>query len=201
MLNPYPATAALCDKVVQAQILSDLAIPAPLTWTVGEIERFNTGCRPPPLVVKPTRGHDGRGVHILRSPDDISALPPSLGPVIVQEYIPGRGEDLKVYVVGEQVFGVRKRYTSSSFSRPGKPCTVPPDVCEIARRLGKALGIGLFGFDVIESARGPVVVDVNKFPGYRGVPGVAPVIARYIESYALGEIHEGSGHAYAATRA
>jgi MFS family permease len=39
---------------------------------------------------------------------------------------------------------------------------------------------------VIESRDGPVVVDVNYFPGYKGVPDVAPLIATYIEDYAIG---------------
>ena len=29
-------------------------------------------------------------------------------------------------------------------------------------------------------------MDVNYFPGYKGIPDVAPVIADYIEDYALG---------------
>jgi hypothetical protein len=36
---------------------------------------------------------------------------------------------------------------------------------------------------VIESPEGPIVVDVNYFPGYKGVPAVAPLIADYIEAY------------------
>ena len=35
-------------------------------------------------------------------------------------------------------------------------------------------------------ASGPVVVDVNSFPGYAGVPGAAKVIADYIDGYAHG---------------
>jgi hypothetical protein len=30
------------------------------------------------------------------------------------------------------------------------------------------------------------VVDVNYFPGYKGVPDIAPLIADYIEGYAEG---------------
>jgi hypothetical protein len=42
----------------------------------------------------------------------------------------------------------------------------------------------LYGLDVIESVDGPLVVDLNYFPGYKGVPNVAPLIAQYIEDYA-----------------
>src|SRR5207244_2896490 len=39
--------------------------------------------------------------------------------------------------------------------------------------------------DVVESPRGPWVVDVNTFPGYKGVPDAASRIAQYIGAAAL----------------
>jgi glutathione synthase/RimK-type ligase-like ATP-grasp enzyme len=44
--------------------------------------------------------------------------------------------------------------------------------------------MGLYGLDVLITRDGPVVVDLNSFPGYGGVPGVADVIADYIQGYA-----------------
>jgi ribosomal protein S6--L-glutamate ligase len=38
-------------------------------------------------------------------------------------------------------------------------------------RLRVAFGLDIFGFDVIDALDGPVVVDVNPFPGARGVTG------------------------------
>ena len=37
---------------------------------------------------------------------------------------------------------------------------------------------------MVEGPDGPVVVDLNYFPSYRGVPKAAPLIADYIEDYA-----------------
>jgi hypothetical protein len=42
--------------------------------------------------------------------------------------------------------------------------------------------------DVIESPQGPYVVDVNYFPGYKGVPNAAAMIADYIDGYAQGRL-------------
>jgi hypothetical protein len=50
------------------------------------------------------------------------------------------------------------------------------------------MGLGLFGLDVIESDDGPFVVDVNYFPGYKGVPDAGALIADYIDAYAQGLI-------------
>jgi len=125
------------------------------------------------------------GIHIVRDPDELDAITPE-GPVLVQEYVQGSGEDLKVYVVGEEVFAVRKAFSATSFTQPGRACAVDPEVREIALRCGKAFGLGLYGLDFIESAHGPVVVDLNFFPGYKGVRNIAPLIAEYIEAYAHG---------------
>ena len=56
----------------------------------------------------------------------------------------------------------------------------------MALKTGEACGLALFGLDIIESPRGPYVVDVNYFPGYKGVPDVAPLIADCIDDYAQG---------------
>jgi ribosomal protein S6--L-glutamate ligase len=63
---------------------------------------------------------------------------------------------------------------------------ISPEVREIALACGELLGLGLYGLDVIESPDGPVVVDVNYFPGYKGVDGAAASIADYIQRYATG---------------
>ena len=102
--------------------------------------------------------------------------------MLVQEHIPGPGEDLKVYVVGDQVFAVRKPFSETSFAVPGRPVRVDAEVRALALRAGRALGLGLFGLDVIESPDGPVVVDANYFPGYKGVPDAGRLIGEYIDA-------------------
>jgi glutathione synthase/RimK-type ligase-like ATP-grasp enzyme len=83
---------------------------------------------------------------------------------------------------------VSKPFSETSFAVPGRPVPVEPEVRDAAVRTGAALGLGLYGLDVIESPDGPVVVDVNYFPGYKGVPDAAAMIADHIDSYAQGLI-------------
>lgn len=186
LLNPYPSCVALQDKLVAAARLQRAGVPVPASWTTGDpglladhIERW-------PVIVKPHRGHRGAGVRVVRDPGELTALGAFDAPMIVQEWIPGPGVDLKVYVVGEEVFAVRKPFGPDSFTRPGEPVPVTPQVRETALRCGRAFGLGLYGLDVIESADGPVVVDVNYFPGYKGVPGAGTHIGRYIHDHAQG---------------
>jgi ribosomal protein S6--L-glutamate ligase len=53
-------------------------------------------------------------------------------------------------------------------------------VQEIALRCGRIFGLGLYGLDVIEGPTGPVVIDLNYFPSYKGMPDAAALLARYI---------------------
>jgi ribosomal protein S6--L-glutamate ligase len=186
LLHPYPSCVFTQDKIIAMRIFKAAGIPAPRSWVTGDLTLLEPIVREMPLIIKPYLGHRGAGLRIVRSPDELRALPPPQSPVLVQEYIQGSGEDLKIYVVGERVFGVKKPFSPESFTRPGTPFEVSPQIREIAGKCGKAFGLGLYGLDVLESPSGPYVVDLNYFPGYKGIPGIASVIAEYIEGYAEG---------------
>jgi ribosomal protein S6--L-glutamate ligase len=187
LLNPYRSCIATQNKIVAARRLRAAGVPTPRCWVTGDLALLEPVVAGRPLIIKPYMGHRGAGIHVVRNRRELADVPSPAGPVLIQEYVEGTGEDLKVYVVGEEVFAVRKPFSASSFARPGRPCAVEPDVRDIALRCGQAMGLGLYGIDLSESARGPVVVDLNYFPGYKGVPGAAPLIADYIEAYARGE--------------
>jgi ribosomal protein S6--L-glutamate ligase len=188
LLNPYPSCLATQDKIVAARRLSAAGVPAPRTWVTGDLSQLQPLVEERPLVLKPHRGHRGIGIAVVRTPAELAAVPPPEAPLLVQELVEGDGEDVKVYVIGEQVFAVRKPFSPMSFTRPGRPAAVDPELGELALACGRALGLGLYGLDVVASVAGPVVVDVNTFPGYKGVPGAAPLIAEYVEDYAYGRI-------------
>jgi ribosomal protein S6--L-glutamate ligase len=188
LLNPYPSCLATQDKIVAARRLSAAGVPAPRTWVTGDLSLLRPLVEERPLVLKPHRGHRGIGVAVVRTPAELAALPPPETPLLVQEFVDGDGEDLKVYVVGEQVFAVRKPFSPMSFTRPGRPAPVGSELRELALACGRALGLGLYGLDLVVSTTGPFVVDVNTFPGYKGVPGAAPLIADYVEEYAYGRV-------------
>lgn len=197
LLNPYLSCLRTQNKIVTAHLLRAAGLPTPRSWVTGDLSLLRPVVQENPLILKPYLGHRGAGIRIVRHPDELANLPPPQSPMLIQDHIEGGGEDLKVYVVGEEVFAVRKPFSPMSFTQPGRPCPVSTELCDLARRCGQVLGLGLYGLDVIESPDGPVVVDVNFFPGYKGVPHVAPIIADYIEGYACGRhnlhLHEPTG--------
>lgn len=185
VLNPYPACLRAQDKVTASQALRTAGVPAPETWLAGDLSLAEPLLEAGPLIVKPHRGHRGAGVVVVHSPAQLRSLPVPDAPMVVQRYVPGPGEDLKVYVAGEHVYAVRKEFAADSFTRPGRPVPVSGEVRDLARRVRAAFGLDLFGIDVVEGADGPAVVDVNYFPGYKGCQGnVAARIASVIQEQA-----------------
>ena len=191
ILNPYPACAALRDKVATAWRLLAAGLPTPRTWSTGDPAHLADRLHDGPLVFKPARGVHGAGIRIVRDQhelaqfrDEVAARSSQREPLVAQELVEGGGEDLKLYVCGPDVFGVRKAFSETSFREEGRPCEVPPELVALARRCGRAFGLVLYGLDLIEGPDGPVIVDVNYFPGYRGVPGAAPRVADEIERFA-----------------
>lgn len=188
VLNPYPACLAARDKIAAAQVLEAAGIPAPRSWVTGDLSLLAPLAREMPLVVKPHMGWRGEGVRVVRSEAELLALPPPREPVLVQEFLPGPGVDLRVYVVGERVFATRKPFSARSFSLPGEEVPVADEVRRIALRCGEAFGLGLYGLDLIEAPGGPRVVDVNYFPGYKGIAAAADAVAEYVARCAEGAV-------------
>lgn len=186
LLNPFPSCYLTQNKIVVSRLLQMVDVPAPRSWVTGDLSLLRPLAEETTLIIKPHLGHRGAGIHFVRNPDDLEKLPQPESPIIIQEFIEGTGEDLKIYVVGEEVFGVSKPFSESSFTVPGRPVPISDEVRQLSLRVGKVCGLGLYGLDIIESPRGPFVVDVNYFPGYKGVPDVAPLIADYIDGYAQG---------------
>lgn len=186
LLNGYDACAAAQDKLLANRRLHAAGVPVPRTHVTADPEQVALLLEEGPKIVKPLRGHRGEGVRLLHSPRDLVGQPAPQGPLVVQDLVPGPGEDLKVYVVGQRVWAVRKAFSSTSFTRPGRPVPVTSEVEGIALRAGAATGLGIFGLDLIEGPEGPVVVDLNYFPGYKGCDHVAAPMTRYVDAYARG---------------
>jgi ribosomal protein S6--L-glutamate ligase len=183
LINPYQGCAAARNKIVCYQVLSEFGVPVPRAWITGDKNLLDELVRQHPLIVKPYMGWRGEGVCIVRNEREVASLPAFSSPALIQQYIANDGTDLRLYVAGREVFGIRKRFSSTSFAKDGDPVQVSSEIREIALRCGRAFGLNLYGLDIIEGADGPYVIDVNYFPGYKGVPGAAGVVADYIEDY------------------
>jgi ribosomal protein S6--L-glutamate ligase len=186
LLNPYPACITTQNKIVALSQLQAAGIPVPRSWVTGDLRHLRDLVAERPLIIKPFDGMRADGIAVVQTPSELDEVPVPERPVLVQEYIPGNGEDLKVYVIGTEVFAVRKPSALAGIRCPGRACPVSNEVRSIALRCGQVFGLGLYGLDMLEGPDGPVVVDLNYFPSYLGVANAARLIAAYIADYAGG---------------
>ena len=171
-----PASAVLhCeDKALACARLHLAGVPLPETRTVPDWAGVRELAAAGRVVVKPRWGTGGEGVLVLEGP--APAAPAAPGPWLVQECVPGDGLDRKLYVIGDRVHGVLRRWPAPA-DRAGTPFPVPTALARVARAAAAALDLTICGVDVVVGPTGPVVVDVNPFPGFKGVPGAAELVA------------------------
>jgi ribosomal protein S6--L-glutamate ligase len=188
VLNPYPSCVVVLNKIVATAMMRDAGIPTPRSWAAADPSLLSSvvSATSAPLIIKPFNGIHSRNITVVRTSAELERVPLPDGPVLVQEFVEGCTERLKVHCVGEQVFATRKPFSLGGAHAPGQPCEVSDELRDIALRCGALFGMGLYGLDVLVPRNGPVVVDVNSFPGYGGVPGIAKVVADYIDGYARG---------------
>ncbi|HEY3019208.1 MAG TPA: hypothetical protein VGJ32_03405 [Solirubrobacteraceae bacterium] len=185
ILNPYPVAAMCRDKIVTSAVLARGGAPTPETWVTEDPQQLPALLDGGPIVVKPFRGSRGVGVQVIREPSDFDELEFDPGPLFVQRYHPPDGLDYKMYVIGERVCGVRRIWPARTYEEKlGEVFEPDEELTAIARACAAAIGADIFGFDVVFSDGRPFVVDLSGFPGFKGVPDAAALLAAEIEAAA-----------------
>jgi ribosomal protein S6--L-glutamate ligase len=182
VLPTADAVGRVRDKVQVARILATCDVPAPRTVVAAHgaaLRQLPSSWFP--LVVKPQFGDNARGVRVVSSPVGLDEIGPSDGLLVAQPYLDSGGVDLKLYVAGEAVWAVR-RPSPLDGGRGGyaEPCEVTEGLRALAMRCRKGFDLDLLGLDVLETASGPYVVDVNEFPNYTGVEEAPAVIGEVV---------------------
>ncbi len=180
-INPYPTVALLQDKIVTTRILQAEGVPTPDTYVTANREDLIPLLDTGPLVVKPYRGCRGEGISIVRNVRELGQLPMERT-ILAQRYQRSDdGRDYKIFCIGGRFFGVKRIFPLQTYAdKIGEPFVVAPDLRAIAQHCGRAIGIDLFGVDVVISRGQPYVVDVNKFCSFIGVPNAPSLVADYV---------------------
>src|SRR5262249_9782205 len=106
-LNPYPACALVQNRITAASRLAVAGLPVPRSWVTADFALLCELATEHPVIVKPYRNSCCLSQHVVaHCPDDLVAIPLRDQPMLVQEYIASRGPDLRVQVIGEQVFAL-----------------------------------------------------------------------------------------------
>ncbi len=158
-----------------------------------------------PLVVKLLEGTQGLGVVLVENKKAaasvIEAFNGLKARIIVQEFIAeAHGTDLRVLVVDGKVVGAMKRKAPegefrSNLHRGGTASvvTLSPEEEHTAVKAAEAMGLGVAGVDMLQSNRGPLIIEVNSSPGLEGIEmatgaDIALKIIQYLERNARGNM-------------
>jgi ribosomal protein S6--L-glutamate ligase len=184
VLNSSQGIIRSRDKLVACQMMAERRVPVPITAHVGAWEDTDRAVRRvggTPCVVKSTEGTHGSGVFLINSFQQArqlvyQMLERGMRP-LVQEYIEeSHGSDVRALVVGGEVVASMRRKAHgsefrSNFHLGGSVSKVEltDEQKEIAVTATETLGLELAGVDMLESQRGPLVLEVNSSPGLEGI--------------------------------
>jgi ribosomal protein S6--L-glutamate ligase len=184
---------AVRDKVEMDRRLRRLRLPLPSSTCVATPKRLAAfPCDAFPLVLKPRFGDNARGIRLVRDRADLDRVGLDRrgcavdGQLLAQSFVPSDGCDLKLYGVGREVVAVRRPAPVVLLPEQGPASTsvervpVTPALRALAHRCAEVFGLGLYGVDCIETAAGAVVIEVNDFPNFTGVPDADLLIAAHI---------------------
>jgi ribosomal protein S6--L-glutamate ligase len=183
-INVSSAVAAVRDKASMGATLRAAGLPIPLTM-LGTPARLSHHVPDEwyPLILKPIFGDNSAGLRLVV--DRTELMHQTNAEVLVQPYLPTDGTELKLYVIGDEVWAVRRPVAfappgaARSVVRPAR-ITVTPQLRALALRCGELFGLELYGVDCLTCPDGIVVLEVNDFPNYTDVPEASLAAARYI---------------------
>ncbi len=194
-INNSRAIRLVRNKAVTAVYAHNHGLPTPLTYFVAQPQLLKQiPMEDYPLVVKPTNGSSCRGIYRVDSPADLETLnivEANARFFLAQQYVENNGFDIKLYVVGAEVFAVAKRsplHPEVEVKKRIIPVTT--ELRNLALDVGKIFKLDIYGLDVVETPRGPVVVDINDFPSFGQVPHAISLVSSHIEQIATNRVEQ-----------
>jgi [lysine-biosynthesis-protein LysW]--L-2-aminoadipate ligase len=177
VVNTASAIQGVVDKAGLAATLSAAGVPTPTSWLGSPTTLAGRDDLPFPLILKPVLGDNARGLIVVSSHQELRGVTWRESVALAQEFHRGDGWDLKLYVAGRAVWAVRRPSpididgSPRAGRDPGASLQVTPLLRSLARTCARLFGLRLFGVDCVLDPRGvPLVVEVNDYPNYRGLP-------------------------------
>src|SRR5947209_9962695 len=91
IVNPYPVSAALRDKVIASRILQAAGVPTPDTYVASHPDQLLPLLDLGPLVIKPYQGAGGHNVRIVGSRAELAEVNCGREPLFAQRFVPKDG--------------------------------------------------------------------------------------------------------------
>ena len=189
------------DKLRSLQILARSNIGMPKTVFTNyskEVTKIIDSVGGAPLIVKLLEGTQGVGVVLAptkkAAESIIEAFHSMKARVIVQEFISeAKDAGIRAFVIGNKVVGAMKRQGKEGEFRSnlhqggsGTLIKLTQKEREVAKTAAKAMNLSIAGVDLLQSDRGPLVLEVNSSPGLDGIEqatgkDIAIEVIKYVE--------------------
>ncbi|HXR64378.1 MAG TPA: ATP-grasp domain-containing protein [Ktedonobacteraceae bacterium] len=192
VVNSWSSSLACQDRVLMTEQMELARLPWPRTrafTTLAEAanDPLLSSSTTWPLIIKSRFSHRGDLVDKLANNEQLEALLANWSeePIVFQEFIAGDGWDIKLWVIDQQIFAARRRTPleagASKEDFPIAAAELPVEWHNLALAIGHAFKMPLYGVDLLITEKGPLIVDVNAFPGFRGVPGASEALVDLVE--------------------
>ena len=186
------------DKVLSHIAMQNHKVPMPITYLSSSVKAAKNILKKInyPIIMKLPSGTQGKGVMFAESYESASSFLDTLEalkqPFLIQEYVETDGQDIRAIVVGDKVVAAMKRIAKSDEKRANvhaggsaEPVVLDTHTRNIAVEAARAIGAEICGVDILETIKGPVVIEVNLSPGLQGITkatkvDVADKIAKYL---------------------
>ena len=201
IFTPVKSSALLRsrDKLRSLQQFSRAGLGLPrtvFTYPARNAEEVVALAGGAPLIIKLLEGTQGLGVVLAETESAavsvIEAFHNLQARVIVQEYIKeAKGSDIRVIVVGGKIVASMKRTAKagefrSNLHRGGSSKVIELTDLEkrTALKAAEVIGLDVAGVDMLQSKRGPLIMEINASPGLEGIEGTTKVdIAGHIVDF------------------
>jgi ribosomal protein S6--L-glutamate ligase/tetrahydromethanopterin:alpha-L-glutamate ligase len=204
VLNPPAAIERSVDKYYALTLLEEAGLPVPRTVVAESaavaLQAFQE--LGGDIVVKPIFGSRGIGSTRVSNSDVAQrifrALEFNHQVAYLQEFVPHGNYDFRIFVLGGKVVASMRRVaenwkTNVSQGAAPEPYKPSEEVARLAIKAAETVGCEVAGVDILETEKGPMLIELNSQPGWKGLQSVTEVnIADEIVTYILKRVkHNG----------
>ena len=200
VLNPPFAIERSIDKYYALALLEEAGLPVPRTVVAESADTALGGFRElgGDVVVKPIFGSRGFGSTRISDADVAErvfrVLEFNHQVAYIQEFVPHGNRDFRIFILGGKVLASMRRIAENwktNISRGAKPEPYSPlkEVEKLAVEAAETVGCEVAGVDILETEKGPLLIELNSQPGWKGLQSVTEVnIADEIVRHILDKI-------------
>ena len=199
VLNSSQAIVQSRDKLFAHQVMAMHKLPMPDTAFASsnsDTEDLIKMVGGAPLVIKMLQSSQGKGVVLAENRKSAASLIEALrnadASFLVQQFISeAAGQDLRCIVLdGKVIAAMVRRATGDDFRANlhkggiASEARLTPEERKLAIRAASKLGLKFAGVDILRSAKGPLLLEVNSSPGLEGIERTSNIdVAGHVLDY------------------